>query len=205
VRTQSRGADGDEQFSEYQSDFHVEVLAVDGPAPSRMAVHVDRNVTVFRGSPTPTPIDGKDYVVAVESPQVRDAAGNEAPPSETERVLAWFPDLGTRTRLDETLPDAPMRIGERRDDLATAILRIVHPTAWKLDAGRATLVRANAEVAEFDVSLDATSETGIVMHVTGPARVRLRDSKLAELELRGTYDAAGSGGTFELRRVVRRQ
>lgn len=203
LRADSDGTDGDEQTSAYVSEYRVEVVAVDGPAPSRMKVHVDRNVTFFRGAPTPTPVEGKDYVVDVARPHVRDESGSEAPPSEARRVLDWFPDLGTRTRLDEILPDESMRVGERRDELAAEILRIIHPAAWKLDLGHATLARADSVHAELDVTMEATSETGIKMRVAGVAKVRLADSWLVELDLSGSYEAAaGPTGKFELHRAV---
>jgi hypothetical protein len=206
---ESRSPDpaGGAQLSQYVSELGVEVAAVEGPAPTRLRVHVDANANVYQGLRTPTSVEGKEYLVDVKAPHVRDSSGAAAPADEARRVLDWFPDLGTRARLDEILPDAAMQLGERRDDLAAAVMRILHPTAWTLDAGRATLARVEDDAAVFDVVIDTTSETGMVMHVEGPARVRLRDSWLVSLELSGRYELPKAptpvSGAFELRRTVR--
>lgn len=202
LSAESRTDDGDEQISQYLSEYTVEIVAVDGPSPSRMKVHVERNVNVYQGKASASVVDGKDYVVDAAAPHVRDGSGAQAPAAEARRVLDWFPDLGARSRVDEILPDESMHVGDRRDALAAAILRIMHATAWKLDAGQATLARADADVAVFDVTLETTSEAGMKMRVSGAAKVRLRDSWLVDLELRGTYAAEQSSGSFELRRVV---
>jgi hypothetical protein len=186
----------------YESEYVVEILAVEGPAPSRVKVHVDRNVNAYQGSEVPTVVHGKDYVVDVREPHVQAATGGVVLPSEAERVLAWFPDLGTRARLDEILPDSSMRVGDSRDELAAAILRVLHPTAWKLDAGRATLARADASVAEFDVTIATTSAVGMKMNVSGRAYVRLADASLANLEVAGRYEMGADAGRFEVKRTV---
>jgi hypothetical protein len=200
---------GMEQVSTYDSEFQVDVLAVEGPAPSRVRLRFTRNVRTFQDRQTPTEIDGKEYVVDARAPHVRDATGAPAPEPETQRVLDVFPDLGTRARIDEVLPDEAMRIGEKRDELAAAILRVIHPRAWTLRAGAATLARVEGEDAVFKVSIDASSETGLHMELAGEAHVRVRDARLSDLTLNGSYDTkqkAGTSeppGTFKLQRRVR--
>lgn len=203
------GGGGGDQLSTYHSDYRVEVLGVDGPAPSRVKLRFIRNVQTFQGAETPTQIDGKEYVVDARAPHVRDATDGAAPEAETQRVLDIFPDLGTRTRIDEVLPDAAMSIGDRRDELAAAILRVIHPRAWTLGAGTATLARTDGEHAVFSISLDASSDSGSRMELSGDARVRLHDAQLSDLSLDGRYErmnAKDAGieppGTFTLRRRI---
>jgi hypothetical protein len=194
------------QVSTYESEYTVEVLAVDGPAPSRARLRFLRNAHGFQGAETPTVIDGKEYVVDARAPHVRDAANDPAPEGEAQRVLDVFPDLGTRSRVDEVLPDGPMRVGERRDELAAAVLRVIHPRAWTLNAGSATLARVEREACVFALSLDASSDSGMRMRVSGEARVRLADARLEDLSLDGTYEVAKAGaetsGSFSLRRRI---
>ena len=112
-------------------------------------------------------------------------------------MLDVFPDLGTRTRIDQLMPTEVMQLGERRDELAAALLRIVHPRAWTLLAGSATLVRVEREHAVFEVSLDASSESGLHMTVSGEARIALANAELAELSLDGSYEPKKTSGTPE--------
>lgn len=202
-----------EQLSTYESTYRVEILAVDGPVPSRVKLRFERNVHAYQGQETPTSIHGKEYVVDARAPHVREAASaSPAPAEEAQRVLDVFPDLGTRARIDEVLPDEAMRIGDHRDELADAVLRVIHPRAWTLRAGSARLVRlernerAADDHAVLALSLDATSESGLHMNVAGEARVRLADARLESLSLDGAYDVTKAGaevkGTFALRRRV---
>jgi hypothetical protein len=211
--SESSDAQGGEQTSTYHSEYRVEILAVDGPAPSRVGLRFLRNAYIYGEREAPTAIQGKEYVVDARAPHVREAGGGAAAPeSEAQRVLDVFPDLGTRTRIDEVLPDEAMRIGDARDDLAGALLRVIHPRAWSLKHGTATLARVVGEAAVFDVTLDATSESGLHLEVSGEAHVRLRDAQLVELVLDGRYESVNSGGTasssteppgtFSLRRTV---
>jgi hypothetical protein len=210
VHASSRSPDGPaaEQVSTYESAYRVEVLAIDGPAPSRVSLRFERNVYGYQGREAATVIDGKEYVVDARAPHVRVAGGAAAPEAETERVLDVFPDLGTRTRIDEVLPDDTMRIGDTRDELAAAVLRVIHPRAWMLRAGSATLSRVDSSSAVFDVILDASSTSGLHMVLNGEARVALRDSQLVDLRLDGTYEGERDGGadappgTFSLRRTL---
>jgi hypothetical protein len=210
VHASSRSNDpqGGEQVSTYESELRVEVVAVDGPAPSRVRMKFLRNVQTYQGQEKATVVDGKEYFVDARAPHVRDAADAPAPEAEAQRVLDVFPDLGTRTRIDEVLPDDAMRVGERRDELAAAVLRVIHPRAWTLHAGTATLARATGEHAIFKLTLDASSDGGLRMSLAGEAVVSLGDAQLAELSLDGSYetkkDAGGAEppGTFSLRRTV---
>ena len=209
VHASSQSADpgGGEQLATYDSEYVVEVVAVDGPAPSRVKLRFSRNAHAYQGNPVPTVLEGKEYVVDARAPHVRDASGGAAPEDETQRVLDVFPDLGTRARIDEVLPDDAMHVGDRRDDLAAAILRVIHPRAWSLRAGGATLARVTGDEGVFDVSLDATSDTGLEMQLTGTAHVRTRDARLTQLDLDGPYVLKKPGtseppGTFSLRRRV---
>lgn len=199
------GTEDGDQHSRYESDYTVEVLAVEGPAPSRVRLRFERNVSIFREAERPTTVHGKTYLVDSTEPFVRDASGGAASENETERVLDVFPDVGTRTRIDEVLPEDPMRVGESRHDLAPALLRLVHPRLWKLATGTATLSRVEGSEAVFSVALVAESQaSGIKMAVKGSARIRIRDSRLVALELAGAYDHGdATKGTFTLRRVVR--
>ena len=194
---------GGEQLSTYRSEYDVAVLGVDGGAPSRVKLAFQTNVYGYQYADKPTAVHGRSYIVDVEVPHVRDAQGAAPTEEETERVLDVFPDLGTRTRIDEMLPDDAMQIGERRDELAPAVLRVIHPRAWTLISGSASLAAADAELARFDVTLDASSQSRVHMKVTGGAWVRMRDARLVRLELDGTYDhGAGTTGAFKLRRSV---
>lgn len=195
---------GAEQISGYESDFDVEVMATNGIAPSRVKLHFTRNVNVYQRAEKPTNIHGKTYVVDAAAPRVRDASGGAAPEDEATRVLDVFPDLGTRTGIDQVLPDEPMTVGDRRDDLAGAVLAVLHPRAWTLRSGTATLARIEGTNAVFAVALDAISTSGVQMAVTGDVRVRLADARLASAELRGTYEASPTvKGEIEIRRSVR--
>ena len=195
--SRSHDPSGDLQVTTYDSNVRVEVLAVDGPAPSRVRLRFLQNEESFQGSAKPTLVHHKEYVVDARAPHVRDAADVAAPEAEAQRVLDVFPDLGTRTRIDQLMPTEEMEIGERRDELAAALLRIVHPRAWTMLAGSATLVRIDGEHAVFEVSLDASSESGLHMVVSGEARIALATAELAELSLDGQYDPKKTSGTPE--------
>ena len=214
VAAKSASADpqGGMQLSEYASSYIVEVLGTNGPAPSRVRLSFERNVQRYQGIDKPTAIDGKTYVLDASVSQdgsgrwaVRDASGGQASEEEAERVRDVFPDLGTRTQIDQILPDAAMAIGESRDDLAGAILRVIHPRAWTLNDGSAVLARTEAEDAVFAITIDATGSNGLRMVVKGEARVRLRDARLVQISADGSYDHVKGGpdpGTFSLRRTV---
>lgn len=210
VSAVSRSADAasGEQLSTYESDVRVDVLAVDGPAPSRVRLRFERNVHTYQEKATPTVIHGKTYVVDAKPPHVRDL--NDAPVSEEEsqRVLDVFPDLGTRARIDEVMPDDPMKVGDRHDELAAAVLRVLHPRAWSMNRGTATLARAEDGHGVFSIVLDASSTSGLRMQVSGEVRVRLRDARLSEVSLDGSYrdpkaPADAEPSTFRVRRSVR--
>ncbi len=194
--SRSHDPSGD-QVTTYDSDVRVEVLAVDGPAPSRVRLQFLRNEESFQGSSRPTLVSHKEYVVDARAPHVRDTADVAAPEAEAQRVLDVFPDLGTRTRIDQLMPTDVMQLGERRDELAAALLRIVHPRAWTMLAGSATLVRVDGEHAVFEVSLDASSESGLRMVVSGEARIALANAELAELSIEGHYEPKKTSGTPE--------
>lgn len=213
VSARSTAADpqGGMQLSEYVSAYDVEILAIDGPAPSRVRVAFERNVQRYQGADKPTAVDGKTYDVDARASHdgrwtVRDGSGGAASEEEAERVRDVLPDLGTRTQVDQILPDVAMAIGEARNELAGAILRVIHPRAWTLNEGTAVLVRTDADDAVFAVVIDATGSNGLRMTVKGEARVRLRDARLVQIVLDGSYDhAAGNAsdpGTFSLRRTV---
>ena len=202
-------AGGGQQASTYESELRTEIVSVDGPAPSRVKLRFVRNVQTYQGNPVPTIIDGKEYIVDARAPHVRDATGGAAPEAEAQRVLDAFPDLGTRARIDEVLPgeDVSLRVGERHDDLAAAILRIIHPRAWTLRAGTASLARTEGDLAIFALTLEASSERGLRMVLAGEARVRIHDASLSDLSLEGRYENTAPGaneppGTFVLQRHV---
>lgn len=199
------------QVSEYVSEYSVEILATNGKAPSRIAVsfHVNR-YRYQQQSTKPTVIDGRDYIVDVAAPHVRDRLGGAAPEEEAQRVLDIFPELGTRTEVDQLLPDVEMAIGESRDEIAGGILRVIHPRAWTLETGTAVLARIRPgrsgveDEAVFALTLDATGQTGVKMTVKGEAGVRLKDARLTSIALDGTYvQGTDEPGTFTFRRIVR--
>jgi hypothetical protein len=214
VEARSSAADpqGGAQVSEYLSSYTVEILSLDGPAASRVRLAFSRNVQRYQGLDRATSIDGKTYVVDATPPHVRDSAGGAAPEEEAQRVLDMFPDLGTRTQIDQVLPEAAMLVGDERHELAGAILRVVHPRAWTLNRGMAVLTRADANDAVFSLAIDATGSSGLRMDVKGEAHVRLGDARLTSLSLDGTYELATGSvrgapdqpeGVFSLRRIVR--
>jgi hypothetical protein len=201
------------QLSEYISEYNVEILATNGPAPSRVRLVFEKNIQRYQGVDKATVIDGKSFIVEAAAPHVRDnATGNAASEEETQRVLDVFPDLGTRTQIDQVLPDIAMAIGEERHELAQAILRVIHPRAWTMNRGSAVLARVDGDAAVFAIAVDATGQSGLRMDVKGEARIRIRDARLASIALEGTYDhpkgsvAPGDPsepGHFVLRRIVR--
>lgn len=205
VRATSHAPDsaGGEQIATYVSELRIEVLAVDGPAPSRVRVAFAKNVHVTQGREVATSIDGRTYEVSTQAPEVRDAAGAPVPEEQAQRVLDVLPDLGTRARVDQVLPERAMKIGERRDEVASAVLRVVHPRAWTAREAHATLVRAAGDEAAFALALDAASDTGVRMKLTGEAAIRISDSRLVRVALDGSYEHDGDPpGTFSYRRAV---
>ena len=206
--SRSQDATGYPQISTYASKLRVEIVAVEGPAPSRVRLHFFENVETFQGISKPTIVERKDYMVDARAPHVRDASDKQAPADEVQRVLDAFPDLGMRARVDQVLPTEAMQLGERRDELAAAVLRILHPRAWTMNAGTATLVSVDGEHAVFNLSLDASSTSGISMQLTGEAKISLADSEVADLSLDGGYEARKDAGppeppgTFSYRRQI---
>ncbi len=184
---------------QYDSELAVEVLSVESSATTEVSVTFLRNVYVSNRGDMPTAIDGKSYLVGVKPPYVKSESGAAAPSEEAERVLDVFPDLGTRSRIDEALPDEPLAIGDRRDDLAQAVLRVMHPRAWMADRAVATLVRIEGGDAVFSLSLAARSTNAGKMDLTGDVRVRLQGASLASISLSGSY---GSNSRFRYTRRV---
>src|SRR3954468_21366557 len=88
---------GGDQISSFESEVRIEVVAVDGPAPSRVRMHFVRNVQTYQGQDKPTVVEGKQYFVDARAPHVRDLTDAAAPEVEAQRVLDVFPDLGTRS------------------------------------------------------------------------------------------------------------
>lgn len=202
------------QLSEYVSEYTVEILEVNGPAPSKVRLAFEKNVQSYQGNDKATSIDGKTYVVQAIEPHVLDTSGTGALEEEAQRVLDVFPDLGTRTQIDQVLPDIAMQFGEERHELAGAVLHVIHPRAWTLTRGTAVLSRVdeadpkNGPVGVFAITIDARGQSGIRMDVKGEARIRLRDARLVGIALDGTYDhpkgaLATEPGKFALRRTVR--
>jgi hypothetical protein len=202
-----------DQNASYESEFVIEVLAVEGGSshsagawPSRVKIEFRKNESFDNVSRQATSIDGHTYLVDVHPPHVLDAATN-AVPSEDEiaRVTDVLPDLGTRAQIDQILPDTAMHVGEHRDDIAKAIARILHPRIWNLDQGSAVLVRAEAGEAVFHVVLDATSSaTKMKIAIEGDARVRLRDARLEGFSLKGEFVRPnGEKGELQDERTVR--
>lgn len=195
------------QSESYDSDFEEEVLAVHGPAAARVKVTFKTNEIFDNVASKPTVIQGKSYFVDVTSPNVLDVA-TQQPPSHDEitRVLDIVPDLGTRTGIDQVLPDRPLALRESRDDLAGAVLRILHPRFWSLTNGSAIFTRVDpqAGLADFDVRIAATStNSGMAIELSGIVRIRYRDSKLGQFVLHGTYTRPnGEKGTLETSRLV---
>jgi hypothetical protein len=204
---------GGVQRSEYLSAYTVEVLGTNGPAPSHVRIAFEQNVQRYQGIDKATVVDGKTYILDTDLPPdgssrspVRDASGMAPSAEETERVLDVLPDIGTRTQIDQVLPDAAMAIGEARHELAGAILRVIHPRAWTLNDGTAVLVRTDGDEAVFAIGIDATGSNGLRMVVKGEAKVRLRDARLTQIAVDGSYDlpkgSASDPGTFSLRRTA---
>lgn len=194
------------ETASYESEFVLEVVAVEGPAPSRVRIEFRKNENFDNVSHQATPIDGHTYLVDVHAPHVLDARTN-APPSEDEiaRVSDVLPDLGTRAQIDQVLPDGVMKPGEHRDDIARAIARILHPRIWSMDKGTAVLARSEQGSAIFQVTLAATSSaTGMKIDVKGDAHVRLRDARLEGFALAGEFVRAnGEKGEFTVSRKIR--
>jgi len=192
ARSRSSHGSG-EQIVEYASEYVTEVLAVEGPAASRLRVRFLRNGHRHEGSlgsSGPTALEGNTYLIDKVGPTVSDPSGQVAPPEQAQLVLDMFPDIGTRARTDEVLPDEAMGIGDRRDELAAAILRMAHPRRWTLLSGSAVLARREGDEAVFQVQLDAESESHLRMTVAGDARVRIADAHLSLVALAGTFAPA---------------
>jgi hypothetical protein len=194
---------------QYDSEFDEDVLAVNGPAATRVKVTFQRNETFDNVNTQPTVIAGKSYWVDVAPPLVADAQTQVAPSAEeVTRVLDIIPDLGTRTTIDQVLPDHPLKLGENRDALAGAILRILHPRFWTLAKGTAVLKSVTRDrkedMATFDLAVTATSSnSGMTIDLKGMVKIRLRDSKLAQFVLEGTFTRpSGETGTLETSRLV---
>lgn len=193
------------QETSYESHYVVTVLDASDGIPSGVSIAFETNFFDARGAVKPTAIHGKAYRVDAVAPFVHAEAGNAAPTEEeAKRVLDVLPDLGTRTRIEQVLPDGPVQAGDRRDDLAAAILRVVHPRAWRFDGGSAEVRRIDDDRAVFAVTLRATSESGLTLDVTGEASVRFVDARLVALDLAGDYGTADpqERGRFTLTRRV---
>jgi hypothetical protein len=217
----SQAGGPDLQVSEYSSAFTVEILAVNGPVLTKVRIDFERNVQRFQHVDKATPIDGKSYIVEEAAPYVREASpgggggtgAGVVSAEEIRRVLDTAPELGTRSGIEQALPDEAMAIGDARPGLAEAILRVIHPRAWTMNSGSAALASRNGAAAVFAVSLHATSQSGIRMNVRGFATVHVEDATLESLALDGSFDGALAGptlrppvstpGKFTLRRTVR--
>jgi hypothetical protein len=202
---------GGEQRSVYESKFRVEVLQVDGPLPSLVRLVVLRNVRTFQDQATPNAIDGRSFVIDAVSMSVRSEAGGSVGTLDREQLVDLVPELGRRSGVEQALPDAPLPIGGRADDLARALLRVLHPRSWNFRAGSAVLVRVEAGHAVFGVEIEGQADgldgNGLRLDVHGEARIRLADSRLTYFALDGRYElpnaaATNPPGTFELRRTV---
>ena len=213
-RASSRSPDpggGGEQRSLYESTFRVEVLQVDGPVPSLVRLVILRNVRTFQDQVTPNAIDGRSFVIDALSMKVRSEAGGDVSTLDREQLVDLVPELGRRSLVEQSLPDAPLPIGGRDDDLARALLRVLHPRSWNFRGGSASLVRIDAGHGVFRVAIEGQADgldgNGLRLDVHGEARIRLADSRLTYFELDGRYELPGAAatdppGTFELRRTV---
>lgn len=205
---------GGEQRTLYESTFRVEILQVDGPVPSLVRLVILKNVRTYQDRGTVTAIDGKSFVIDALSMKVRSDSGDEVGTIERDQLVDLVPELGRRSLVEQALPDAPLPIGGRADDLARALVRVLHPRAWNFLAGTAVLVRVEAGHATFRVEIesqadgpDGTDSNGLRLATRGEARIRLGDSRLMYFELDGRYElptlgAATLPGTFELRRTI---
>jgi hypothetical protein len=210
VDVEARGTPNDEQsgseVSSYSATWTVEVLAMDGPAITRARMKFGRCVQEWRGTETPRSITDHSYVVDATGPDVVDEQHGNIDANEATAVLNLLPDLGTRTQIDQLMPDKPMAIGESRPELAGAVVRVMHPTAWTLVRGTAVLARIEAGEAVFDVTLVATSST-FRIDLAGDVKLRLKDVRLTAISLVGAYEVVSgankSDGRFSYRRTVR--
>jgi hypothetical protein len=208
VAVEAASSEDADSEAEYVSTYVAETLAVEGPATTRVRVVFEKNAERHQGVEAPTVIDGKSYIVEAAPPYVEAADGGAVPDAERDRVLDVFPDLGTRTRIDQILPDGAMEIGEERPELAGAILHTIHPRAWSLDRGSAVLARVDGDAAVFAVRIAARSRAGLRIDVEGEVRIRLRDTRLVAIDLDGKYghgpgDPGAGAGRFALKRTVR--
>lgn len=189
TRAESFGDDGtgNERVATYLSEYNVEVLSAQAGVPTRVRVHFARSVDEVPGATLPRYIHGKTYVVDAQGPTVEAEGGGAAPPHEAERVLDVFADIGTRMRVDEALPETPMRIGDRCDGLASAILRILNPRSWKEESATATLARVEGPNGVFAFAFEASTVSGMLLKLEGQAWVRMSDARLVQARGEGTF------------------
>lgn len=210
-RSPDPGGGVGEQRSLYESKFRVEVLQVDGPVPALVRVVILRNVRTFQNRVTPSAIEGKSYVIDALSMNVQSELGDPVGTLDREQLVDLVPELGRRSPVEQALPDAPLPVGARDDDLSRALLRVLHPRSWNFRDGSAVLVRVEAGHAVFRVEIEGQADgldgNGLKLDVHGEARIRLADSRLTLFSLDGRYELPGAAatnppGTFELRRTV---
>ncbi len=202
---------GGEQRSLYESTFRVEVLQVDGLVPSLVRLVILRNVRTFQDQIAPNAIDGRAFVIDALTMKVQSESGAEVGTLDREQLVDLVPELGRRSLVEQALPDAPLPIGGRDDDLARALLRVLHPRSWSFRNGAAALLRVEAGHGVFRVEIEAGADgpdgNGLRLDVHGEARIRLADSRLTYFALDGRYELPGAAATnppgrFELRRTL---
>ncbi|MFO0617054.1 MAG: serine/threonine-protein kinase [Polyangiaceae bacterium] len=172
----------------------------------QVATHTeDRGGVVTRKE---LPIQGKAYIVEVRDgrPVVSDTRYEPVLTEEADLVLRAAGPLGTPSREITTLPDVPVRVGDRADSLAelfsAALLQKGEIEMDQVEVTLGAIDRSSTPTARFDVKLVGRSKSadphveldiGGELEVMETGRIRLVDlsGKMAlsgeELEATGTY------------------
>lgn len=196
---------GFEEHATYDTAYDVEVLAIEGAAPSRLRVHYDHNVRTSRGQETRTPVDGQTYLVeAAQKLRVVDGGELATRPDEAQLVSDMFPDLGAPGSVESSLREGALRVGDRQDGLARAVARLVHPRAVTLESGSATVARLEGDRLELALDMVLVWQMGSRAALKGKALVR-SDGLLLRVALEGAFedeDAAPRGHMTYVRELT---
>lgn len=171
----------------------VEVLAVSADAITKVKVtyktHSKVETKDAKESATTSPVTGKTYVVEAKDGAITVLTdkGAAVPADEAKAVQDDFKKLGKPNDLAKSLPDTPLKVGDRVDALGQAFqARMTKDddgnTKTTVESTSVTLARVNekngSKTGVFDLAFDLTvqKDTMVIrMKVKGVVEVRMED------------------------------
>jgi hypothetical protein len=188
--------------------FALEVLATEGGTTTRASVTVVRAEKTtshggLKGTPTPSPIHGKTYVLSLVkgAVEVNDPDGTSAPGDEAREVREHFRSFGEPDALTQSLPSEPVRPGTPVPAVARALAHLAGKGSnmTEVTSSDATFRGTAGDAGIFDVVLTlggAQAPLGISAELRGEVHVSQRTGAATHVALSGPVTIAGDGSAL---------